>query len=416
MAGQQTPNFNQPGGAPQSDNVSFSLHDIIQLVLANWYWFVLSVVICVACGYVYIARTPKVYSRTANILVKDSRKGGDTDLASFSDLAGISARRNVDNEIYILQSRRLMREVVRRLGLTVSYSVDEKFRARDLYGQSPIHIDFINDNDAQNLSFEVTLLPDSAIRLGAFDAALLSKEDTRRSIAARLGDTVSTPLGQLIVRPTLYLSPAYLSSTIRISKGNLDAVTDAYRGAVKSVVANKQASIITISMNNTVPRRAEDVINTLIAVYEEDAVADKRSIAQNTSEFIENRLQVIGRELGMVDKNIERFKQTNRMYDITTEAARTLAESTKYKNEGLSVENQIRMAEFLKEYLLDASKINELIPATVSIANSAIADQIASYNEAVLRRAKLMTDSSENNPVILDLDNHDCRRRSHRQP
>ena len=325
MAGQQTPNFNQPGGAPQSDNVSFSLHDIIQLVLANWYWFVLSVVICVACGYVYIARTPKVYSRTANILVKDSRKGGDTDLASFSDLAGISARRNVDNEIYILQSRRLMREVVRRLGLTVSYSVDEKFRARDLYGQSPIHIDFINDNDAQNLSFEVTLLPDSAIRLGAFDAALLSKEDTRRSIAARLGDTVSTPLGQLIVRPTLYLSPAYLSSTIRISKGNLDAVTDAYRGAVKSVVANKQASIITISMNNTVPRRAEDVINTLIAVYEEDAVADKRSIAQNTSEFIENRLQVIGRELGMVDKNIERFKQTNRMYDITTEAARTLA-------------------------------------------------------------------------------------------
>lgn len=298
-----------------------------------------------------------------------------------------------------------MREVVRRLGLTVSYSVDEKFRARDLYGQSPIHIDFINDNDAQNLSFEVTLLPDSAIRLGAFDAALLSKEDTRRSIAARLGDTVSTPLGQLIVRPTLYLSPAYLSSTIRISKGNLDAVTDAYRGAVKSVVANKQASIITISMNNTVPRRAEDVINTLIAVYEEDAVADKRSIAQNTSEFIENRLQVIGRELGMVDKNIERFKQTNRMYDITTEAARTLAESTKYKNEGLSVENQIRMAEFLKEYLLDASKINELIPATVSIANSAIADQIASYNEAVLRRAKLMTDSSENNPVILDLDN-----------
>ena len=405
MAGQQTPNFNQPGGAPQSDNVSFSLHDIIQLVLANWYWFVLSVVICVACGYVYIARTPKVYSRTANILVKDSRKGGDTDLASFSDLAGISARRNVDNEIYILQSRRLMREVVRRLGLTVSYSVDEKFRARDLYGQSPIHIDFINDNDAQNLSFEVTLLPDSAIRLGAFDAALLSKEDTRRSIAARLGDTVSTPLGQLIVRPTLYLSPAYLSSTIRISKGNLDAVTDAYRGAVKSVVANKQASIITISMNNTVPRRAEDVINTLIAVYEEDAVADKRSIAQNTSEFIENRLQVIGRELGMVDKNIERFKQTNRMYDITTEAARTLAESTKYKNEGLSVENQIRMAEFLKEYLLDASKINELIPATVSIANSAIADQIASYNEAVLRRAKLMTDSSENNPVILDLDN-----------
>ncbi len=406
MAGQQTNAYHQPnGGGNQNENVSFSIHDIIQLVLANWYWFALSVIICMACGYIYIARTPKIYSRTANILVKDSRKGGDTDLASFSDLAGITSRRNVDNEIYILQSRRLMREVVRRLGLTVNYTTEDGFRTRDLYGQSPISIDFINDNDAQNLSFEVSLLADSTIRLAEFHTAALSKEDTRRSIPARLGDTVSTPLGQLIVRPTLYLSPAYLNTTVRVSKGNLDAITDAYRGAVKSAVANKQASIITISMNNTVPRRAEDVINALIAVYEEDAIADKRSIAQNTSEFIENRLVIIGRELGMVDRDIEKFKKTNQIYDISTEAARTLAESTKYKNEGLAVENQIRMAQFLKEYLLDGANVNALIPGTVSIANSAIADQIGVYNNAVLQRNKLLTESSENNPVILDLDN-----------
>lgn len=405
MAEQQTNAYRQPNdGVNRNDNFTFSIHDIIQLVLANWYWFALSVVICMACGYIYIARTPKIYSRTANILVKDSRKGGDTDLASFSDLAGISSRRNVDNEIYILQSRRLMREVVRRLGLTVNYTTEDGFRTRDLYGQSPVQIDFIDDNDTQNLSFEVTLLPDSAILLQAFNAAMLSKEDMRRSIPARLGDTVKTPLGQLIVQPTLYLTPAYRNTTVRVSKGNLNAITDAYRGAVKSAVANKQASIITLTMNNTVPRRAEDVINTLITVYEEDAIADKRSIARNTSEFIETRLVIIGRELGMVDRDIEKFKKTNQIYDISTEAARTLAESTKYKNEGLAVENQIRMAQFLREYLLDQANRNALIPATVSISNNAIADQITVYNNSVLQRSKLLTDSSENNPVILDLD------------
>ena len=56
--------------------VSFSLTDFIHLILSNWYWFVLSVVICLAAATYYIKKTPKTYTRTATILVKDSRKGG----------------------------------------------------------------------------------------------------------------------------------------------------------------------------------------------------------------------------------------------------------------------------------------------------------------------------------------------------
>ena len=110
-----TPNNINPNSAnsdtKQEEHITFSVHDLIQTVIANWYWFVISVIVCVGCSYIYILRTPKIYSRTANILVKDSRKGGDTNLAALSDLAGLSQMRNVDNEIYILQSRRLMTEV-----------------------------------------------------------------------------------------------------------------------------------------------------------------------------------------------------------------------------------------------------------------------------------------------------------------
>lgn len=146
-----TPNNINPNSAnsdtKQEEHITFSVHDLIQTVIANWYWFVIPVFVCVGCGYIYILRTPKIYSRTANILVKDSRKGGDTDLATLSDLAGLSQRRNVDNEIYILQSRRLMTEVVKQLGLTVQYETKEGLRPQDLYGQSPIAVEFINDND-----------------------------------------------------------------------------------------------------------------------------------------------------------------------------------------------------------------------------------------------------------------------------
>ncbi len=86
----------------------FSIHDLLRMILANWYWFLLSVAVCVGCATLYIMRTPKVYNRTATILVKDSRKGGSADLTAFADMTGFSTIRNVDNEIYVLQSRRLM--------------------------------------------------------------------------------------------------------------------------------------------------------------------------------------------------------------------------------------------------------------------------------------------------------------------
>ena len=255
---------------------TITLHDIIRMVIANWYWFVLSTVCCLCAAYYYLASTPKIYSRTATILVKDSRKGGDVDLTAFSDLAGFQNRRNVDNEVFILQSRRLMTNVVKQLNLTVNYSVSERLRRRDLYGQAPIDVKFINDNDNQSLAMEITPIDDDKIRLSGFEDQFVTKHESRSVITAAYGDTIPTPVGQVVVQKSLYMAPDYIGVPIRVTKSSLGRTTNAYRAAVKSDVANKQASVVTISMNNTVPRRAEDVINTLIEAYNEDAIEDKR--------------------------------------------------------------------------------------------------------------------------------------------
>jgi len=328
---------------------TITLHDIIRMVIANWYWFVLSTVCCLCAAYYYLASTPKIYSRTATILVKDSRKGGDVDLTAFSDLAGFQNRRNVDNEVFILQSRRLMTNVVKQLNLTVNYSVSERLRRRDLYGQAPIDVKFINDNDNQSLAMEITPIDDDKIRLSGFEDQFVTKHESRSVITAAYGDTIPTPVGQVVVQKSLYMAPDYIGVPIRVTKSSLGRTTNAYRAAVKSDVANKQASVVTISMNNTVPRRAEDVINTLIEAYNEDAIEDKRRVSVATGKFIKARLDVIGRELGDVDRNIEDIKKDNRMVDITSEAARSVSESSRYKTEGLSLENQINVAEYLPE-------------------------------------------------------------------
>ena len=209
----------------------------------------------------------------------------------------------------------------------------------------------------------------------------------------------------MVVHKTPFMDSTYVDRPITVTKSSPMVTTNAYRATVKSDVANKQASIVTISMNSSVPKRAEDVINTLIAVYEEDAIADKRQVSVVTNAFIKERMLAIGRELGVVDSEIEGIKKSNQMIDITSEATRSITESSKFKVEGLSIENQISVANYIRDYLNNPTHAGELIPMVASLTNNGIVAQITEYNDAILRRQKLLENSSERNPVIQDMDN-----------
>ncbi|MDE6622908.1 MAG: chromosome partitioning protein ParA [Alistipes sp.] len=394
-----------PSSDENQDAGGITLHDILRMVIANWYWFALSMIVCLGLGYFYLASTPRIYSRTATILVKDSRKGGDMEVAAFNDLAGFQSRRNVDNEVFILQSRRLMSEVVGRLNLTTGYIIRGTLRDRDLYGQSPVEVRFIDDNENQRLAMQLTPRGEERFELTAFNDGFTSPEEAKRVLPGSYGDTITTPFGQVVVNKTYYMSAAYDGKPIQIVKSTLAATTSLYRAQVRCEVANKLSSIVRISMDNTVPKRAEDVINTLITVYNDDAINDKRQISVSTSKFIKDRLELISRELGDVDRDVEQLKRDNKMVDISSEAGRNMAESSHYKTESLSLDNQIQVSEFIRSYLNDPANAKELIPMMASVTNAAISSQIDEYNEAVLHRAKLIENSSEHSPVIQEMDN-----------
>ncbi|MBR0393738.1 MAG: polysaccharide biosynthesis tyrosine autokinase, partial [Alistipes sp.] len=196
------------------------------------------------------------------------------------------------------------------------------------------------------------------------------------------------------------------SHVFKYFKRPREIVAAYYRNAMHSAVANKMSSIINISLNDIVPRRAEDIINTLIDVYNNDAINDKQQIAEATAEFIDVRLAIISKELGSVDSDIKTFKTRNSMVDIETETTKNITESSKLKTEVLSLENQIEMSKFIYEYLKDASKEYVLIPVTdlSKGQGSALSKQIAEYNELLLRRERYLQNSSLNNPVIQQLD------------
>ena len=382
--------------------LGFSLTDFLHLVLKNWYWFIISIVVCLAAATFYIKKTPKTYVRTATILVKDSRKGGNSDLIAFSDVAGVNTRKSVDNELVILKSNKLRHDVARRLRLDINYTDKVGLRPRNLYGISPIAMTIINDNETDSFAFTLTIGADSTVSLTNFAGTGVNETATTSTITANIGDTINTPIGSIIINPTLYYNQNEKGHVIHVSKTSIASA--AGLASVNVSLADKNSSIIAISKTDSNPRRAEDVINTLITCYEDDTKTDKKRISEATAAFISDRLALISGELGDVDEDVANFKQSHQMVSLESEAARNMSESDRFRMEGLQLENQIRMSNFIKDYLLDPSHTNDLIPAAVVVSDIAISSNIASYNETLIRRDKLLANSSISNPMIQEID------------
>lgn len=373
------------------------IRDIIDWIVSYWYWFVLSVFICLSGAYIYLKVTPRIYTRTATILIKDNQKGGVSESAAFEELGAFGMKNNVDNEIFVFKSKRLMEEVVRRLKLNVRYSRKEWLKTLDLYGVSPIEVMFPDVENERSVSFAVTPVSGKEFLLSDFSTGDIPP------LKAMFGDTIMVSFGRLVVKHTPYYTETANNLPVRVVIQKVDNVASTYKNMVNVALKSKSTSLIDVSLQGVCPERAEDVINTLIDIYNEDAINDKKRIAVNTADFISERLTIIGNELGLVDCEIETYKKKNELTDITSETGIYLHNNNTYKNEGIDTESRIKLARFIRDYLTDETKSEELVPANTGLTDGGIDGQIGIYNEALLKREKLIRNSSGKNPVIEDL-------------
>ena len=381
----------------------FTLYDFVQLILSNWYWFALSIIVCCLCAAFYLRRTAPVYQRSASVLVKDSRKGSAAEVVAFSDIMGGMGRRSVDNEVYILQSRRLMEEVVKRYDLGTNYSISGRIRTSDIYGSTPLLVKFITAAPSDAGSFKYTIKKDGKVAIDDFRDR--TGEEQSFKATAEVGDTITTPLGKIVFVPTPYIDQ-YTDKRVNVTKYPLNEITEAYRKRLQCNITDKMASVINISMTDVVPKRAEDVINGIIDAYNADAINDKREISNLTEKFINERLLTLGQELNVADDEIASFKKENRIYSPQEEASLSAEEIARLKKESMSLEGSLEIAQYILDYVRNDASGSSLIPAaTVSMsgASSALASQIDMYNTNVLNYQRLLAESSENSPVIMDL-------------
>ena len=378
----------------------FGVQDFLRLILPNWYWFIASLAIFIAGATLYIKSSPKQYQRKATVLVKDSRKGSGTEVTAFSDIMGGIGRRSVDNEIHIFKSRRLMESVVKRFDLTTRYTVEGKLLTTDLYGRSPMLVKFTDNNNDATGSFTYRVQPNGEVRLRGF-----SDESGNLNFTAVVvpGDTIATPLGNL----TLIATPfADRDIEVIVTKMPLNNVVEAYRSKLQCEIADKQASVINISMTDEVAQRAEDVINGIIDAYNLDAIGDKQEISRLTEQFINERLATLGHELNIADEEVAEYKKNNRLYSPAEEATISAEEIQQLKKSALSLEANLEMAKYVHNYVSEDTAEMRLIPASTALASGVsqgLTAQIESYNRNLLEYQRLAQDSHSSNPFLVDL-------------
>lgn len=381
------------------------IQDLLKLSISKWRWFVLSVAISLFIAFLYIAITIPIYTRSASVLIKDNSKNGmsSDNMSVFSDMGMFKSNININNEILTFKSPLLMEEVVKRLGLEYSYRMKGFFRNKVLYKESPIVVSFDSINVDEPFSFCVELLPQNRISIMDF---ILDEEEIKSFTDQEFafGETINTPAGNIVIQPTSHYTEECQNQQIIFSKNPFSEVVKHYIEGLNIILGNEDATIIDISLNDVSTSRAEDILETLIAVYNESWVEDKNQIALSTSYFIGERLRVIENELGGVDDNISKFKSQNLLPDIQVASNIYMMQSSENNEKILTLNTQYTIANYILSYLKDPATKEQLLPANMGVESIKIEGQISEYNTLLLKRNTMLANSSSNNPLIQDME------------
>ncbi len=386
-----------------------NIQEILFRYLIHWPWFVVSVIVCVAVAWGYLHLTTPVYNISATVLIKDEKKGGGANMSSELEKMGmngfVSSSGNIENEIEVLSSRTLAREVVSSLGLFVTYMDEDRFPKRELYRTSPVLVSLTPqeaDKLPQTMEVGMSLQP-----FGVMDVQIKVGEKEYRKRFEKLPAVLPTDEGTIAffanndtlspIRPESVTKErhimAYINRPFSVAKG--------YAGSLSITPTSKATSVVTVSLKNSNTQRGKDYIDKLLEMYNINANNDKNEVAQKTAEFIDERIGIISKELGSTERDLENFKRSAGITDLTSEAQIALAGNAEYEKKRVENQTQINLVMDLQRYLQGTEY--EVLPSNVGLQDAGVAGAIDRYNEMVSERNRLLRTSTESNPAIVNL-------------
>lgn len=410
--GINTSNNNNNNNNPEGEDREINLYAVFFKYMVYWPWFVASVLACCIGMYVFLRYQTPVYNVTSSVLIKeDEKKGANaaSGLAAIQDLGMLSMTSNFDNEVEILRSRTLIKKVVSDMGLYIDMEESNALGFNPpLYKNSPVNV-FITPEEADRLVAPVELrmryTKEGQLTVRAeYKIDKEGDEETMEQGFDRLPAILPTPVG--------VFSFTGMDSIPELEGGEIELVAhvhtptstaEAYGKELSVTPSSKTTTIAKVSLRNTVRRRGVDFINRLVSFYNQDANDEKNEVAQKTADFIEDRIGIINQELGSTETQLADFKQKSGLTDLTSDAKLALEENSKYEQMRIENQTQIRLVEFLRDYINNPANEQEVIPSNVGLQDQNLSTVIDQYNNMLIERKRLLRTSSENNPAVVNM-------------
>lgn len=372
--------------------------DVRQLVSSYtkyWYLFFLSLIVCVGLAYVYLYLATPAYRISSTLLLKNDDSEGNT--FSNNNAPGeiniFNTKQKIDNEIEVLRSKSLMQRVFMELGLHASYFREGQFSLEEIYGADvPLRLSITK---LHPLGFDKKI---TVTRKTSTTYELL--EEDGESSTHKYGEEVSKPYGIY----TIIAAPDNRSAEpIHITFYDTKKVANLYNDQLKVETVNKKASVIKISLIDTVPQKGKDIINKLLEVYSKEALEDRNLVANTTIEFIDERLKYLTTELTDVEKNVESLKVQNEVTDVTSNAGEYLKQQSDYNKQLSEIAIQMEVLESIEDYINKQPGKFEMVPSNLTIQDPTLVQLIAKFNELQLERERMLRTTLPSNPLVVDL-------------
>ena len=398
---------------PEEEKSAIDFAAIYTILVLNWKWFLVSLIICLGCAAIYLRYTTPVYRASAKLLIKDDSQSGmgsrNSSTLNTTTLGMISTSNGIDNELEILTSHSIAAQAVRDLKLYVSYRMKGRVKENILYRNQPVSVD-VDPGHLETINAPINLV--ISRQNGKYHVSGTYYVPGRNNSVSgpygidkdlpSLPATISTRAGILtfVANST---TPMADDTELKVSIVSPDMAAYKYVGELSATQTNKNTSIVLLTLNDEIPDRAKDYLKQLTIAYNQQANADKNEIATNTEAFINSRLEKINAELGSTESQLESYKKRNNMVELKLNAGQAVQNANAYDQKLADANTQIDLLRSLQEYMNQPANKYQTLPSNVGLSDQSATALINRYNEIVLQRNRLLRSASENSPTVTPL-------------
>ncbi|WP_333662900.1 GumC family protein [Chishuiella changwenlii] len=390
---------NQKNDLAIEDNIN--IKQLVEQYLYYWKWFFLGIILSLTLAFIYIKNAEKHYNVSSKILLNDNESSSKGDIASMMDqalLGGSSLNSEVGDQIDILKSKRLLTKVIQKNNLNIEYfDLQEFIKKQITSSESPIKVTKLKEkqnNDFDNDKFTITILSTTKFRL--------KNQNTKDVKEYYFGQKFNGEIGEYIITPNYKVSKDYIKKNFLLSIESINNKVEQFQKNIRiDPNSEKSSKVINFSLTGPVPEISKTVINDLINTYNNDILEDEHKLTQATSKFINNRLDIVSKDLNGVDKSLEDFKLKNKITNIGKESEIFL-ESAEDNNKSIyGYTTQLQLVNYITNELNSSN--SDLLPSNIGLGNEAIIAEVGSYNNLLLTKEDMLKSVTEEHPNVIKL-------------